>query len=203
VTGTTSISAAVILVLLAALGGASERVRTEKGRWSIQCRNAPLPDVLREIAAVAPMEVWLDEGVEEERVSLDVIGVTMKAAVEKLFESSKLNYVLYLDSTDAERVAKIYVGSGGGGRLGREPTVAGTAPPEGLDELEAEQFLESPEAQEALKDLKSFLEQQKAAVEERGSAEPSDDVPLELDELLGSIPELPASPKEKEKRPQL
>jgi hypothetical protein len=157
-----SISAASILTLSAAVGGASERVRIEKGRFWIECQNASLSEMLREMAAVVPMEIWLDEGVEDERLSLSLSGATMKTAVEKLFEDTKLNYVLYLDPDDAERVAKIYVGSGGGGRLGREPTLSTTGPLEPVDELDPGQFLESPEAREALRDLKAFIEQQKA-----------------------------------------
>lgn len=156
------------------------------------------------------MEVWIDEGAEDERVSLSLRGVTVKAAVEKLFESSKLNYALTADPADADKVAKIYVGSGGGVRLA--PSV------ETEEELDPEQFLESPEAQDALRALKRFLEQQKDAVATSEGAESIEGVPSELEELLDSIPELPVPPepatprekdgpkpeaKEKEKPPQL
>jgi type II secretory pathway component GspD/PulD (secretin) len=200
----------LILALCHAVVGASERVRTENERLSIECRDASLTGILREIAAVVPMEVWIDEGAEDERVSLSLRGVTVKAAVEKLFESSKLNYALTADPADADKVAKIYVGSGGGVRLA--PSV------ETEEELDPEQFLESPEAQDALRALKRFLEQQKDAVATSEGAESIEGVPSELEELLDSIPELPVPPepatpwekdgpkpeaKEKEKPPQL
>jgi hypothetical protein len=205
-----SIPAALVLSLAAAVG-ASERVRAENGRLWIECREASLFQILREIAAVVPMDVLLDEGVEDEKVSLFLNGVTTKAVVERLLESSKLNYALTLDPSDSERILKIYVGSGGGGGI--------TAPLETEDELDAGEFLESPEAREALRELKSFLEQE-AASETSESAESGEGVASEIEELLESILDLPASslpaetaapqeeanspkPKEKEKPPQL
>jgi hypothetical protein len=195
--------AALILALCAAVVGANERVRTDNGRLWIECRDASLSEVLREIAAVVPMEVWLDEGAGDERVSLSLAGVTMKTAVEKLFESSKLNYALTLDPADADKIARIYVGRGGG--------EGPAAPAEPEEDPDPEQFLESPEAQDALRDLKSFLEQQKTAVETSENAGSSVGLPSELEELLDSIPVPPTSPpppeppkaKEKEKPPQL
>jgi hypothetical protein len=46
----------LILASFAASGGASERVRAENGRSWIECRDASLPDMLREMAVVVPME---------------------------------------------------------------------------------------------------------------------------------------------------
>jgi len=84
--------------------------------------------MLREIAALSPMELWLDEGLSGKRVSADVEGATLKA-LEDLFEDvDGLNYVLTFDPSNPERVTKIYAGGGGGGRLGREPTVAASGP---------------------------------------------------------------------------
>jgi hypothetical protein len=185
VTRLRSVPAALFLALCHTVAGASERVRTENGRLSIECRDASLAEVLREIASVVPMEVWLDEGAEDERVTLSLRGVTVKAAVEKLFESSRLNYGLTLDPADADKVARIYVGSGGGVRL---------APPvEPEAALDAEEFLESPEAREALMELKSFLEEQKTASETPENAESGEAFPSEIEELLDAILDLPAS----------
>lgn len=101
---------------------ASERVRSENGRWSIECNDASLQELLSEVAAVSQVELWLDEGLEAKKVSVSVSGVTMKQAVEKLLQNVKVNYVLYFDSANPEQVTKIYVGGGGAGRPGREPS---------------------------------------------------------------------------------
>ncbi|MGH9392365.1 MAG: hypothetical protein ACRD1Z_22395, partial [Vicinamibacteria bacterium] len=116
----------VLAILFSSLGHGQDvsRVRRERGRFWIQCQSAPLQEVLREIAALSPMELWLDEGLSGKRVSADVEGATLKQALEDLFEDvGGVNYVLTFDPSNPERVTKIYAG-GGGGRLGREPTVA-------------------------------------------------------------------------------
>ncbi len=171
-----------MLVVFAASGGASERVRTERGRFWIECSNASLEEILREIAAVAPMELWLDEGLRDQKVSVSLSGVTMKEAVQTLFEDVKVNYVLYLDSASPERVDKVYVGGSGAGRLGREPTIpsepAGSPPQEPVQgnvervddselppDVDPDELLQSPDARKMLGELKNLLKQQNAADE--------------------------------------
>jgi hypothetical protein len=172
------------------------------------------------------MELWLDEGLSETRVSARVDGATLKQALEEVFEKVKdVNYVLAFDPSNPERVTKIYAGGGGGGRLGREPTVAasepeGEPPPEEPaedspalpPELDPEALLESPEAQEALGALREFVESQQNAPQNDGQSDSSDarsPEGLGLDELLKNLPELqrgslppgpaPAPPVKKEK----
>jgi hypothetical protein len=188
VTRSCSIPAAAILALVSMVAGASERVRAENGRLWIECRDASLSEVLREIAAVVPMEVWLDEGegVEDERVSVSLAGATMKAAIEKIFEKSRLNYAVVFDPADGERIVKVYVGTGAG-------RLATPAEPEGA--LDPEVFLETAEAREALRELKGFLEEQKGALESSETSDSSEGVPSELEELLESILELPTGPE--------
>ena len=171
------------------------RVRSEGGRFWIECQSAPLEEVLREIAAHSPMELWLDEGLSGKRVSASAEGATLKQALEEVFEEVKdVNYVLTFDPSNPERVMKIYAGGGGAGRLGREPTVAASEPepemePELPPELDPEALLESPEAQEALGALRQFLEQ-KHALQDGDGAVSSDTPPPELSELP-ELPELP------------
>jgi hypothetical protein len=110
-------------------GQNASRVRHERGRFWIQCQSAPLDEMLREIAALSSMELWLDEGLAGKQVSATVEGATLKQALEDLFEEvADVNYVLTFDPSNPERVTKIYAGGGGGGRLGREPTVAASEP---------------------------------------------------------------------------
>ncbi len=197
-------------------------MRSEGGRFWIECQSAPLEEVLREIAADSPMELWLDEGLSEKRVSASLEGVTLKQALEEVFEEVKdVNYVLTFDPSNPERVTKLYAGGGGAGRLGREPTVAASEPepmePELPPELDPEALMSSPEAQEALGVLRQFFEQQESPQdgEAADSAEaPSSELP-ELDELLKNLPQFsrgtftpgpnPSQPAKKEKpnRPQL
>jgi hypothetical protein len=185
--------------LALAHGQDAPRVRQERGRFWIQCQSAPLEETLREIAALSPMELWLDEGLSGKRVSASVEGATLKQAIEDLFEKVKdVNYVLTFDPSNPERVTKIYAGGGGGGRLGREPTVTASEPepePEEpqddldtlLQELDPEALLGSPEAQEALGALREHFEQQAA---EGGSDGTLEKLSPDLEELLKSLPEL-------------
>jgi len=181
-------------------------VRHERGRFWIECQSAPLEEMLREIAALSPMELWLDEGLSGKRVSASVEGATLKQALEDLFEEvTDVNYVFTFDPSNPERVTKVYAGGGGGGRLGREPTVAASEPPE--PEVEPEEDVAElppeldPEAQEALGALRDFSDQQSARESEKEDAlgeEPAAPLSPELEELLKSLPQ-----KEKPKRPQL
>lgn len=198
-----------LLVLVLLVGpfafGQNLQVQIEGGRFSIQCQSAPLEEVLREIAAESPMELWLDEGLSGKRVSASIEGATLKEALEEVFEEAKdVNYVLAFDPSNPERVTKIYAGGGGGGRLGREPTVAASDPEiattdpiengsELPPDLEPEALLDSPEAQEALGALREFLEQRSG--EEAGSP---DATSPELEDLIESLPESPVKKKKPE-----
>lgn len=190
-----------LLVLLLFFGpfahGQDARVRSEGGRFWIDCQSAPLEEVLREIAAHSPMELWLDEGLSGKRVSASAEGATLKQALEEVFEDVEdVNYVLTFDPSNPERVMKIYAGGGGAGRLGREPTVAASEPepemePELPPELDPEALLESPEAQQALGALRQFLEQK---LQGGDGAQSSDTTPPELEELLKNLPLLSGAP---------
>lgn len=208
-------------VLLLAFGslayGQEAKVRSEGGRFWIECHSAPLDEVLRAIAADSHMELWLDQGLSQKRVSARVEAATLKQALVAIFEEVKdVNYVLTFDASNPERVTKIYAGGDGGGRLGREPTIAASdADPEETaeilendgelpPELDAKALLGSPEAEEALSALKDFFERQKSLQggEDSASTEAS---PPELEDLLQNLPQFLASPpkKEKPKDPQL
>ncbi len=115
------------------------RVWQEDGRFWIQCQSASLEEVVRELASLSPMELWLDEGLSSKRVTANIERATLKHALEELFEkATDVNYVFAFDRSNPERVTKIYAGSGGGGRLGREPTVAVEEESEGTDSTSAE-----------------------------------------------------------------
>ena len=215
----------VLVLVVAPFARAQDvSVRSERGRFWIDCESAPLEEVLRKVAADSPMELWLDEGLSDKRVSARVAGATLKQALEEVFEKVKdVNYVLTFDPSNPERVTKIYAG-GGGGRLGREPTVAASEPepeeptensPALPPELDPEALLGSPEAQEALGALREFVEQQQNAPENDGQSDSSEAAPpeaLALDELLKNLPQIqngqfaprpapavPANPVKKEK----
>lgn len=217
----------VLVLFVAPFARAQEvSVRSERGRFWIDCQSAPLEEVLRKVAADSPLELWLDEGLSEKRVSARVDGATLKQVLEEVFEKVKdVNYVLTFDPSNPERVTKIYAGGGGGGRLGREPTVAASEPePEPEEpaensptlppELDPEALLGSPEAQEALGALREFVEQQQNAPQNDGQSDSSEPAPpeaLALDELLKNLPQfqsgqfeprpapVPANPVKKEK----
>ncbi len=184
----------VAALLLGTLAHAqTPRVRKERGRFWIQCQSASLDEMVRELAALSPMELWLEEGLSGKRVTASIEGATLKQALEELFEeATDVNYVFTFDPANPERVTKIYAG-GGGGRLGREPTVASAEeeePPEVQEdpqaegeyplELDPETLSNDPDAQEGMDALRQLFEQQQT----EGVETP------ELEELLRGIPEL-------------
>lgn len=116
-------------LLIAAFAGAeTPRVRHEGGRFWIHCQSASLEEILREVADLSPMELWLEKGLSEKRVTVSIERATLKQALEEIFEKAPdVNYVLSFDRANPEKVSKIYAGSGGEGRLSREPTA--TTPP--------------------------------------------------------------------------
>jgi hypothetical protein len=107
--------------------------------------------VIRELAALSPMELWLDEGLSSKRVTAKVERATLKHALEELFEkATDVNYVFAFDRSNPERVTKIYAGSGGGGRLGREPTVTLGEEPADLDSAMLDGIPEAAESPDEL-----------------------------------------------------
>ncbi len=166
------------------------RVRREGGRYWVECQSAPLDEMIREFAALSPLELWLDEGLSGKRVTASVKGATLKQALEDLFEElTDVNYVFTLDPANPERVTKIYAGSGGGARLGREPTVAAAEGEEPVVEAE-DQLPPEPdsEAQEGLDALRQLVEQPN---EDGGQAQGAPgETSSELEELLKNFPEL-------------
>lgn len=210
-----AIVAKVLLVALllgtAAHAQSPSRVRREGGRFWVECQSAPLDEVIREFAALSPLELWLDEGLSGKRVTASVKGATLKQAFEDLFEElTDVNYVFTLDPANPERVTKIYAGGGGGGRLGREPTVAAAEAEEQVMEAEDELPPElDSEAQEGLDALRELFELQNENDGQDPGA-PGGTSP-ELEELLKNFPELerelsgiaqPTKPAKKEKPPQ-
>jgi hypothetical protein len=192
---------AALMLTHAPGAGALERVRSEDGRLWIECGNGSLSEVLRDIAAVSPMEVWIDDGLGEERVSCSLSGVTMKEAVETIFENAKANYALYLDPVNPEKVAGIYVSSRGATAPQGPPEEPRDPPSEDLGD---EGLFESPEAQEALRGMKKFLEERMAG--ESSTDDPDTaEVLAEIEALLEGVPEESApngEPKDKSKDPK-
>jgi hypothetical protein len=119
------VARALLLALLAATFAQSQapRIRHEEGRFWVHCQSAPLEEILREIADLSPMELWLEEGLSAKRVTAKIERATLKQALEEIFDNAPgVNYVLSFDRANPERVTKIYAGSGGDGRLAREPS---------------------------------------------------------------------------------
>jgi type II secretory pathway component GspD/PulD (secretin) len=203
----------VLVLLVAPFARAQEvSVRSERGRFWIDCQSAPLEEVLRKVAADSPMELWLDEGLSEKRVSARVDGATLKQVLEEVFEKVKdVNYVLTFDASNPERVTKIH---GGAWRPVASPGAASNRKSLENSPFRADPKRFAPEAQEALGALREFVEQQQNAPQNDGQSDSSDAAPpeaLALDELLKNLPQfrsdqsaprpapVPANPVKKEK----
>jgi hypothetical protein len=217
----------LFLGLVAQVGQASE-LRSELGRYWIEFDSVSLEKVLREVAAISPMELWLDGSVSEKRVSVRVEGLSLRQALSKLLESSGSNFVLYFDPTDGEKVVKLYAGTSDAGRLAPTPTVDTVAGPSAdetspqmhpeladwIFHLHPDDAAASVEDDgEALRDFLQLLADERGLEDPVDASEPEDNeettdeaapeaIPTALSDFLSAMPQLPAKPHDPTKAPR-
>ena len=84
------------------------------GRISIRCDNESLGQVFDQIKAATGVELILDGSVRNTRLTAVLVDEPVNLALERLLEGTGLNYVMLMDRTNWQRVAKMYIGSGQG-----------------------------------------------------------------------------------------
>ena len=107
-------------------GAQGQGIRVSGDRISVDVRNAPIRDVLREIAQKANVEVVPDEGISGE-VTLQLTDVTIEEALGNLCRNRALVYE-YLPDIKAYRIVRaLAVGSTEGGSAAAPETEGGDA----------------------------------------------------------------------------
>lgn len=103
---------AAAALLMAPSLKASE-VQYQGGRMTIRCNNENLGQLFEQIKTATGMELILDGAVKNTRLTADISGEPLNLAIERLMEGSGLNYVMLMDRADWQRVAKMFITSGG------------------------------------------------------------------------------------------
>ena len=85
------------------------------GLVTIQCKDAALSSVFERIEQATGIELTLEDEVKSKRLTANLSGLPVSMAVSRLLEGVGVNYIVMMDPSDWERVAKIFVGAGGGG----------------------------------------------------------------------------------------
>ncbi len=81
---------------------------------SVRCSEAPLVRVFEEIESATGMELILEDPIKTKRLTADIEGQPLNLAIERLLEGIGVNYAMAFDREDWQRVAKIFIGEGGG-----------------------------------------------------------------------------------------
>ena len=102
-----------ILVAATGLAGGGTSVSFENGRLSVTCDQAPLAEVLEEIEKTAGIELILEDEVKSKPLTANIVSEPVNFALQRLLSGARVNYALFFDPRDWQRVAKIFVGAGG------------------------------------------------------------------------------------------
>ena len=180
-------------------------VRRDGHKLWIQCESTVLEDVLQKVAEVVPMELWLEDDIKSTLLSADIEGEDMRDAFEELMENAPVNYVLYFDAQEPQRVTKLYVG-GGSAKVAQQPSREAPEPepppiPD-IDALDIEELLMSPETAQLLEALREVFEQQGLDIEMGDPDDPNSlsSLPEELQKLLPTLQLLGQNPAKKKPR---
>jgi hypothetical protein len=143
---------AALLFASPSLRAQSVDVTYLNGLVTIQCKEAPLSNVFERIEQATGIELTLEDEVKSKRLSANLAGLPVSMAVSRLLEGVGVNYIVMMDPYDWERVAKIFVGAGGGGPARsagpvREPVVT-EEPEETFEDVPPESFEEGMEGME-------------------------------------------------------
>lgn len=148
-------------------GGPGITVSYQNGQLTVVCSDAPLEQVFAQIKAQTGMELILEDPVKNTRLTATIEAQPVRWAIERLLAGNGLNYALFFDLQDWQKVDKIFIGRGGESPATPQP-VARTptrgrpapaeddyqeAPEENFEETEnVEDFGEQPEAEPQVAD---------------------------------------------------
>ncbi len=116
-----ALAAGSILAVAVEAQASGASVIYENGLVSIRCKDTPLSQVFDQLKAAAGLSVILDGAVKSVRLTAEIEAQPLNFALERLLEGAGVNYAMFLDRGNWQKVAKIYIGSAGtsGGSVAR------------------------------------------------------------------------------------
>jgi hypothetical protein len=124
----TSVSFVSLLLLIPCIATAAGApvVSYDVGLLTVRCNEVPISEVFEQIKARAGIELILEDEVKGKRLTANIEAQPVHLAIERLLEGSGVNFVVFFDHVDIQRVDKVFIGAGGGGPA-RSATPASTA----------------------------------------------------------------------------
>ncbi len=113
----TSVSFLSILLLIPSVVSAVNApvVSFDGGLLTVQCNEVPISEVFGQIRAATGLELILEDEVSGKRLTANIQAQPVHLAIERLLEGSGVNFVVFFDYRDIQRVDKVFIGAGGGG----------------------------------------------------------------------------------------
>lgn len=90
-------------------------VSYSEGRLTLMCSDVPLEQVFDQIKATTGMELILEDDIKNTRLTANIVAQPLRFAMERLLAGSGVNYALFFNQQDWQKVDKIFIGAGGGG----------------------------------------------------------------------------------------
>lgn len=106
-----------VFCLAPALTGAAGNltVSYNDGLITLICSDVPLDQVFEQIKATTGMELILEDAIKNTSLTANIDAQPLRLAIERLLAGSGVNYAMFFDRQDWQKVDKIYIGGGGGG----------------------------------------------------------------------------------------
>ena len=180
----------VVLALAAASAHAqSLSVSYRNNLITIRCDNASLGQVFEQIRSATGLELFLEDGVKDRRLTADIDSQPLGLAVERLLAGVGVNYAMMYDREDWQQVAKIFIGEGGGPLASSQPAagVGATRRVQPIeDAYDPTEELEDPYADAYAEEEDAFAEED--FVEDESGFEEADGFEDEFDDGLEEAP---------------
>ena len=105
---------AALLVFAGVADAQSLSVSYHQNLITVRCNNVALVEVFEEIGSATGLVLFLEDPVKGKRLTADIEAQPLHRAVERLLAGVGVNYAMMFDQADWQRVAKIFIGEGGG-----------------------------------------------------------------------------------------
>ena len=86
----------------------------QDGLVSVNCIDASLEEIFLQLKIQADIELILEDSVKSKKLNANFTKELLQLAVQRLLDSTDVNYVIMMDSTNWSLVSKVFVGAGGG-----------------------------------------------------------------------------------------
>lgn len=174
--------AALFLTFTSTGAAANLTVSYQNGQLTVRCADVPLEQVFAQIKATTGMELILEDAVKNTRLTASIEAQPLRLAIERLLAGSGVNYAMFFDLQDWQKVDKIFIGGGGGGPATPARQPAARTPTRGRPAPADDQYEEDMmEEEDDFEDMEDFGN-------EEPPPEPAADTP-------GYLPPAPSFPR--------